>query len=243
MENMDELSQAALETTAGLEPDATNEIEGTEEAALESATEVEGGVDLTMELPSDMEGALVHISEAIPEPSCEIEKLDPKGDLILAAGNVRLLVSSKVLQLSCHFFQTMLQPDRFIEGLEQPNSEQPPMKELQEEHPQFLKSICQALHHRPVQPVNSIEELHIFAEVCNFYGCTRAMSFQVQSWTERWDLSTLASSQLQTLLWVSFVFHLHSIFKQVSSRLAQSMTPAEWKAWDVHPMPGKLKGI
>ncbi|KAK5064409.1 hypothetical protein LTR84_000242 [Exophiala bonariae] len=135
----------------------------------------------------------------------------------------------------------MLQPDRFMEGVEQPNSEQPPTKELQEEHPQCLRAMCQALHHLPVQPVKSIEELHVFADVCNFYGCVRALSFQIQSWTERWDFSTLASSQLQRLLWVSFIFHLRSTFKQASSRLAQSLTPAQWKAWDVHPMPAKLK--
>lgn len=186
-------------------------------------------------------------TEAVPEPASEppikIERLDPKGDLVLAMGDVRLLVSSRVLELSCTFFEKMLQPGRFAEGAEQPSSEHPPTKDLQEEHPHTLRLMCQMLHHIPVQPPKSMEDLIEFADTCAFYGCAPALSFHVQAWMESWSLSIASNRQLQGLLWVTFVFRLRKVFRRVSGRLVQSMAPGDWKAWEVHPMPGKLKGI
>lgn len=182
-------------------------------------------------------------SDQAPEPVIEEIQLDPDGDLVLAMGNVRLLVSSKVLQLSCPFFKIMLQTNRFAEGVEQPNSAHPPIKELHEDHPEILQLMCQVLHYQPVRPVKSIEDLDKFAIVCCFYGCTSALSFHVQAWMDDWNLSTLVSHQVQTLLWVSFAFRLSTVFERLCGRLAQTLTPSEWKAWEVHPMPGHLKGI
>lgn len=186
--------------------------------------------------------SMKEVSQPASGPLIVIEQLDPKGDLVLAVGDVRLLVSSRVLELSCPFFEKMLQPHRFAEGSEQPSSEHPPTKELQEEHPQTLRLMCQLLHYIPVQPLKSTEDLILFANTCDLYGCVPALSFHVQAWIQSWNLITASNSQLQILLRVSFVFHLGIMFKRVSSRLAQTLTPGEWKAWVVHPMPDALKG-
>jgi hypothetical protein len=46
----------------------------------------------------------------------------------------------------------------------------------------------------------------------------------------------------KTFLWVAFVFHLRDRFQHVSLHLAEALTAGEWKAWEVHPMPARLKG-
>lgn len=115
------------------------------------------------------------------EPSsCSLtEGLHPKGDAVLVVGRRRLLVSSRVLELSCLSFKKMLQENTFVEGAEQPNAENPPVKPLQEDHPETFYLICLVLHYLPAHPPDSIEDYHPLADLCNFYGCSYALSFHV----------------------------------------------------------------
>ncbi|RMD41888.1 hypothetical protein DV735_g3230, partial [Chaetothyriales sp. CBS 134920] len=171
----------------------------------------------------------------------ETEELDPNGDLLLIAGPHRLLVSSKVLQLACPFFQTMLRSNAFLEGVEQPNAEKPPVKKLEEEHPDIFRLICRVLHYLPVEPPGSIDDFGSLADLCHLYGCPLALSFHVKSWMGAWDPTTLQAEDLQTMLWVAFSFHLDHQFQSISSHLAMCLTLRKWKLWEVHPMPAKLK--
>jgi hypothetical protein len=104
------------------------------------------------------------------EPSCcpLMEQLDPKGDIVLVVGRRHLFVSSRVLELSCLFFQKMLQPNTFVEGAEQPNAEQPPTKQLQEDHPDTFYLICLVLHYLPAHPPDSIADYHSLADFMQF---------------------------------------------------------------------------
>jgi hypothetical protein len=174
--------------------------------------------------------------------SDEKEELDPKGDLVLVVQRRHLLVSSRVLELSCPFFKKMLQSNAFLEGVDQPNAEQPPTKRLREDHPDMFSLICRVVHYRPAHPPDSVDGYHLLADLCNFYGCSWALSFHVRAWLESWDLSNLSSKELQKMLWVSFVFHLCDKFQCVSLHLAEAFTVGEWKAWEVQPMPAQLKG-
>jgi hypothetical protein len=90
------------------------------------------------------------------EPSCcsLTEQLDPKGHVVLVVGRRHLLVSSRVLELSSPFFKKMLQSNTFVEGAEQPNAEKPPIKQLQEDHPDTFYLICLVLHY--LQPIREI---------------------------------------------------------------------------------------
>ncbi|KIW93268.1 uncharacterized protein Z519_05873 [Cladophialophora bantiana CBS 173.52] len=175
------------------------------------------------------------------EPADEMEALDPKGDVVLVVGRRHLLVSSRVLELSCPFFRKMLQSNAFMEGANQPNAERPPIKQLQEDHPDIFYLICVVLHYRPAHPPDSIDDYRILADLCNFYGCSRALSFHVRAWTDSLELSSLTVDALQSLLWVAFVFHLRNLFQRVSLYLAETLTTGTWKLWDVHPMPARLK--
>jgi len=188
-------------------------------------------------LAPDPQGDLVDISVNTKE------ELDPKGDLILTVGQRDLLVSSRVLSLACPFFEKLLQCNAFSEGVNQPNREQPPVKQINEEHADTLYLICRILHYLPVEPPTSIEEFRLVADLCNFYGCSLALSVHVRAWLDACGLSDLSSSELQTLMWVTFVFHLRDRFQLVSLYLARALSPSEWKAWEVHPMPSELKGM
>ena len=176
------------------------------------------------------------------EPGVEIETLDPKGDLVLAVGRRHLLVSSRVLELSSMFFQKMLQSNAFLEGVDQPNADQPPTKQLHEDHTEIFSLICRVLHYVPVHAPDCIDDYRALADLCNFYGCGWALSFHVRAWIEAWQLSNLSADELQTLLWATFVFHLRDRFQDVSLHLAQALTADQWKAWEVHLMPARLKG-
>ncbi len=153
-----------------------------------------------------------------------------------------LLVSSRVLELFCQFFKTMLRSNAFMEGIEQPNVQHPPVKQVHEDHLDIFLLICRVLHYLPVRPPDCVEDYHLLADLCNFYGCSWALSFHVRAWMERWNFSNLPIDQLQTFLWVTFVFHLREKFQEVSLELAKAFTLQDWKAWDVHPMPLQLKG-
>ncbi|EXJ54293.1 hypothetical protein A1O7_09631 [Cladophialophora yegresii CBS 114405] len=169
------------------------------------------------------------------------EEIDPRGDLILVVGPRRLLVSSKVLELSCPFFKTMLRSNAFHEGVEQPNIDKPPVKSLRDDHPDMFALICRVLHYLPVCPPASMEDYRALADLCDFYGCRWALSFHVRAWMEALTLSSLSTYQLQTSLWAAYVFHLVDLFGRVSVQLAEAMTPQEWRDWEVHPMPARLK--
>lgn len=176
------------------------------------------------------------------EPFYETVKLDPKGDLMLGVGHRHLLVSSRVLELSCPLFEKMFQANAFLEGAEQPNSDQPPIKQVREDHPDTFYLICRVLHYLPAHPPDSIDEYRPLADLCNFYGCGWALSFHVRAWMEAWKLSDLTTDELQTLLWVAYVFHLRVQFQDISLHLAEVLTVGELKAWEIHPMPTRLKG-
>jgi hypothetical protein len=171
-----------------------------------------------------------------------LEELDPAGDLTLVVGRHRLLVSSRVLDLACPFFSKMLQPNSFLEGIDQPNADTPPTKIVQEDRADTFSLMCRVLHYHPVSPPATIEEYHSLADLSDFYGCGRALSFHMGAWMSVWKLSILSTVQLQTLLWVAYVFHLRDQFRGVSLHLAGTLKPAEWKTWEVHPMPRFLKG-
>ncbi|ETI26855.1 hypothetical protein G647_10301 [Cladophialophora carrionii CBS 160.54] len=185
--------------------------------------------DVSRSLPAD---------EPLEGPT---EELDPRGDLVLVVGPRRLLVSSKVLELSCPFFKTMLRSNAFYEGVERPNADKPPVKNLRDDHPDIFSLICRVLHYRPVRPPASIEDYRVLADLCDFYGCRWPLSFHVRAWVEAWNLSNLSTEQLQTFLWAAYVFHLRDLFQRVSVRLAEVLTTDEWRAWEVHPMPARLK--
>ncbi len=174
------------------------------------------------------------------------KELDPKGDIVLELagelGPCQLLVSSRVLEMSCPFFKKMLQSNGFSEGIEQPNVQHPPVKQLREDHVGIFLMICRVLHYLPVRPPDFIEDYRHLADLCNFYGCSWALSFHVRAWMEAWNFSGLPTEQLKTLLWAAFVFHLRDAFAHLSLDLAKALTLDEWKQWEVHPMPLQLKG-
>ncbi|KEF55287.1 uncharacterized protein A1O9_08941 [Exophiala aquamarina CBS 119918] len=182
-----------------------------------------------------------HQDEPVDVPGNTREDLDPRGDLILVVGQRELLVSSRVLELSCLFFEKLLQCNAFSEGVEQPNRKQPPVKTIHEEHSETFIKICEIVHYRPVQPPESIDDYRLVADLCNFYGCSLPVSVHVRAWLDAWEYSALSSNDLQTLLWVTYVFHLRDQFQQVSLHLAKALSTSEWRAWEVHPMPAQLK--
>jgi hypothetical protein len=133
------------------------------------------------------------------EPLDGTEELDPKGDLVLVVGRRHLLVSSRVLELSCPFFKTMLQSNAFLEGVYRPNADKPPIKPVREDHPDIFSLICHVLHYLPVHPPDSIDDYHPLADLCDFYGCGWALSFHVRAWMEAWKLSNLSTDELQNV--------------------------------------------
>ena len=181
--------------------------------------------------------------DTVTPASIALEKLDPKGDLILEFGQYRLLVSSKVLELSCPFFQKLLQPDVFLEGVEKPSQDEPPTKTIHEDQTEILYLICRILHYLPVERPESIIEYELLADLCNFYGCARAIAVHMQTWIKHWSLSKLNVTELQIFLWAAFVFQLRDDFEKITVELAAAMTTKEWKSWDVHPMPPRLRGM
>lgn len=182
--------------------------------------------------------------EDLVDVSCNTkEDLDPRGDLVLVVGKWDLLVSSRVLELSCPFFEKLLQRNAFLEGVNQPNKAQPPVKEIHEDHPEIFRLICRILHYLPVEPPEAIDDYRLVADLCNFYGCGLAVSVHVRAWMATWVFSGLSTNDLQMLLWVTFVFHLRDQFQQVSAHLAGTLSTLEWKLWEVHPMPAQIKGM
>lgn len=173
----------------------------------------------------------------------EVEQLDPKGDLVLLVGQRQLLVSSRVLMLACPFFEKMLESNRFQEGIIQPNTADPPTKQVREEKTAIFVLICRVLHYLPVDPPTSVDDLRSLADLCSFYGCGYALSFRVKAWVDSWVLPDFDTDRLQGLLWVAFVFHLRDTFRQVSIHLALALDAKAWKAWEVHPMPIHIKGM
>lgn len=182
-------------------------------------------------------------ADVAPTVSIATEKLDPKGDLILAFGQYRLLVSSRVMELSCPFFQKMLQPGVFLEGVEQPEPNEPPTKTIDEDQTELFYLICRVLHYLPVERPDNPHDYGRLADLCSFYGCARPLAFQAQAWIKQCELSTFAAGELQKLLWVAFVFQLRDEFQHISIQLAAALTTVEWKSWEVHPMPARLKGM
>lgn len=172
-----------------------------------------------------------------------MERLDPKGDLVLVVGDQQLLVSSRVLELSSPFFRSLLQPNAFAEGAVPPNAENPPTKYLRkEEDPKTFALMCRVLHFMPVPHLETVEEAHLLADRCDYYGCSRPLSSLVTAWMDTLDLEDTSFDVLQSLLWVAFVFNLELPFERICLYLAETLTIPEWKDWDVSPMPAQLKG-
>ncbi|RMZ80615.1 hypothetical protein DV738_g2564, partial [Chaetothyriales sp. CBS 135597] len=186
------------------------------------------------------EGQIYQEDTSQPSGDKAIEKLDPNGDLLLIAGPYQLLVSSKVLDLSSSFFRTMLRSNAFQEGIEQPNPSKPPVKKLDEDHPDIFLMICRALHYLPIEPLEAADDFRSFADLCHFYGCDKALSVHASSWIGR-EMDNFPTDTLQVLLWFAFVFRLSRQFQSISVHLARAQSPSEWKAWEVHPMPAQLK--
>ena len=71
----------------------------------------------------------------------------------------------------------MLESNAFLEGVDQPNTDKPPIKPVHEDHPDIFSLICRVLHYLPVRPPDSIDDYRVLANLCDFYGCGRALSF------------------------------------------------------------------
>ncbi|RMZ74730.1 hypothetical protein DV737_g5798, partial [Chaetothyriales sp. CBS 132003] len=175
------------------------------------------------------------------EKTAQLERLDPRGDLILAVGSHRLLVASRVLVLSSSFFERMLCPDAFAEGRIQPTQTDPPVKTLDDQDPDTFRFVCRVLHYHRVDPPKSVAQFTALADTCNFYGFFDALSFHLQVWLDPSNIPTSEHEDQKKLLWVAFVFRQNATFKGLSRRLAFGLTKAELSSWEVHPMPESLK--
>ena len=165
----------------------------------------------------------------------QLEQLDPRGDLILAMGPLQLLVSSRVLVLSSHFFETMLRPNSFMEGMDPPSFKIPRSR-------LSTNKILRPFAAFASFSIGSVERLTSLADTCNFYGCYAPLSSHARVWLYSWDFSVLRTMGIEKLLWVAFIFNNGDAFEQFSRRLAIVATAEELDLWDVHPIPAFLKG-
>jgi len=178
----------------------------------------------------------------VDAPAMQI--LDPRGDLKLRNGKYSFLVSSNVLMLSSRYFKKMLQADAFEEGLIQPQAADPPTKILADADPISFGIMCKLLHFQHVVLPRDVQCLGAIADVCDYYGCERAISVHIRASIHPFEQADcrLTAPEVQKLLWVAFVFDLEYAFEVFSVRLAAMLDVDSVKALDLGIMPEKLQG-
>jgi hypothetical protein len=111
-----------------------------------------------------------------------ILKLDLDGDVIMAAGRKKWLVSSKVLGMASPVFKRMFASD-FQEGTRVRNGATPTIT-LEEDHEKAMDYLFHILHHQTDHVPLSIpwNGMSSMAETCDKYDCVRALKSWITIW-------------------------------------------------------------
>ena len=174
----------------------------------------------------------------------EVQVIDPQGDLKLQNGSLTLLVSSNILMLTSTFFcRSLKEGGGFMESRDPPDRANPPTLVLHDEDSEAFMLICKILHFQTIDKPKDICKLKALADVCDFYGCQKAVSVHAQPWTKGWDLAILTKKGLSDLLWAAYVFNLPETFARASVGLAVSLKKLEVETFDTHLMPAAIKGL
>jgi hypothetical protein len=157
-------------------------------------------------------------------------EIDRQGDVTLqltknlpdgAEGDIRsILVSSKVLELASPVFAAMLSP-RFREGQRSASGTLDPIP-LPDDDAEAMTVLCQILHFNYSVLPDKVE-LELFknlALLCDKFDCVTPLRFVSEQWLSMWE-STMDNKNLETLLFISYVFDRAERFASLSTRIVK----------------------
>lgn len=133
---------------------------------------------------------------------------------------ISLLVSSKVMSLASPVFAAMFSP-RFREGQRSASGTLDPVP-LPDDDADALTVLCQILHfnYSALPTRAELELLKNLALLCDKYDCVTPLRFVSEQWLLTWE-ATAQKEDLETLLFISYMFDRPERFAAFSSRIVK----------------------
>jgi hypothetical protein len=134
-----------------------------------------------------------------------------------------ILVSSKVLALASPVFAAMLSP-RFREGQRSASGTLDPIP-FPEDDAEAMTVLCHIFHFN-YAAIPAKAELGLFknlALLCDKYDCVTPLRFISEQWLLMWE-TTAGKEELETLLFISYVFDRAERFAALSTRIVKEFT-------------------
>jgi hypothetical protein len=160
-------------------------------------------------------------------------EIDRNGDVVLEltardsngseSSSADLLVSSKVLTLASPVFSAMLSP-RFREGQRTSSGTLDPIP-LPEDDSAAMTILCYIFHfnYSAVPEKPDLELFKNLALMCDKYDCVSPLRFISEQWLLKWE-KTAKREELETLLFISYMFDRPERFSALSTRIIKEFT-------------------
>jgi len=160
------------------------------------------------------------------------------GDVILQVPkdtetSVHLLVSSNVLRLASHVFETMFD-GRFAEGQDL-SSASPKTIQLTDDNPECMTMLCRIIHlkNSAIPSKLELDALIDFAILCDKYDCTDS----VRPWSKIWVSHLLSNTEnklCEKLFSISYLLDLPDEFRDAGERLICHRRSLDKEQFTIH---------
>lgn len=141
-----------------------------------------------------------------------------KGGNVSDKGTNSILVSSKVLKLASPVFSVMLGPS-FREGQRSASGTLDPIP-LPDDDAEAMTVLCHILHfnYSALPDKVNLELFKNLALLCDKYDCVMPLKYVSEQWLLMWE-KPAEKNDLQTLLFISYIFDRAERFSAISTRI------------------------
>ncbi|KAI9738781.1 MAG: hypothetical protein M1834_008288 [Cirrosporium novae-zelandiae] len=171
------------------------------------------------------------------EEAEDVNKIDPRGDVLVRSGPKRLLVSSNVLSMASPVFDATLNGD-FREGKSPRSVEDPLDLHLQDDDPEALLLFFQVLHYKfpstAATDIPDVDRMVQLALISDKYLCIDLVRFISATWISKITFQTAEQDRLLKLLLIAYVLKMKEEFESISSSLAYSLNSEDLKTLKLH---------
>jgi hypothetical protein len=169
---------------------------------------------------------------------CATTIIAKNGDVVLQVfkdteTSIHLLVSSNVLSLASHVFETMFD-GRFAEGQDL-SSASPKTIQLTDDNPECMTMLCKLIHlqNSDIPSKLELDALINFAILCDKYDCTDS----VRPWSKIWVSHLLSNTEnklCEKLFSVSYMLDLPHEFMDAGERLIRHRRSIDVEQFTIH---------
>ncbi|MCJ1244733.1 hypothetical protein MMC30_001932 [Trapelia coarctata] len=155
--------------------------------------------------------------------------IDLDGDVYLCSEDFKLLVSSKVLSVASPVFKKLFGP-HFMEG-SQLSTTSPGTVSLSEDNAEVVVALCQILHHRYSESVESLTFSFInnLAVVADKYDCVQSLMYFSANYFYMKMRQQSSGFDVGRLIFSAFLFDNPIIFREVTKSMVYSLLSTDYR--------------